>query len=60
MSSDPGPRGGTHQVVHSQQEGLDAAVALAVPAGRDAQVHPDQLGQELQGEAAKAVLGAPV
>lgn len=50
----------THQVVHAQQEGFDAAVALAIPAGGDAQVDPHQLGEELQGEAAQPVLGAPV
>lgn len=51
---------GTYQVVHAQEKGLDAAIALAVPAGRDTQVHPHQLWQELQGEAPQAVLGTPV
>ena len=50
----------THQVIDAQEEGLDAAVALAVPARRDAQIDPHQLGEELQGEAAQAVLRAPV
>lgn len=52
--------GPTHQIVHAQQEGFDAAVALTIPAGSDAQVDPHQLGEELQGEAAQPVLRAPV
>lgn len=50
----------THQVVDAQEKGLDAAVALAIPAGCDTQVYPHQLGEELQGEAAQAILWAPV
>lgn len=50
----------THQVIDAQEEGLDAAVALTVPAGSDPQVNPHQLRQELQGEASQAVFGAPV
>lgn len=37
----------THQVIDAQEEGLDAAIALAIPAGRDAQIYPHQLRQEL-------------
>lgn len=50
----------THQVVDAQEEGLDAAIALAVPAGSDSEIDPDQLRQELQGEAAQAVFRAAV
>lgn len=50
----------TYQVIDSQKQGLDAAIALAIPAGSDAQINPHQLGQELQGEASQAVFGAPV
>lgn len=50
----------THQVIDAQEEGLDAPIALAIPAGCDAQVYPHQLRQELQGETAQAVFRAPV
>lgn len=50
----------THQVIDAQEEGLDAPIALAIPAGRDAQIYPHQLGQELQGEASQEVFRAPV
>lgn len=50
----------THQVIDAQEQGLDAAVALAIPAGRDAQVYPHQLRKELQREAAQAVFRTPV
>ncbi len=53
-------RADTHQVIDAQEEGLDAPIALAIPAGRDTQIYPHQLRQELQGEAAQAVLRAPV
>lgn len=51
---------GTHQVIDAQEKGLDAPVALTIPAGRDAQVYPHQLRKELQGEAAQAVFRTPV
>lgn len=50
----------TYQVINAQKQGLDAAIALTIPAGSDAQINPHQLGQELQGEASQAVFGAPV
>lgn len=50
----------THQVIDAQEKGLDAAIALAIPAGCDAQVYPHQLRKELQGEAAQAIFRAPV
>lgn len=50
----------THQVIHAQKEGFNAPVALAIPAGRDAQVNPHKLREELQGEATQTVFGAPV
>lgn len=50
----------THQVIDAQEEGLDAAVALAIPARRDTQIYPHQLRQELQGETSQAVFRAPV
>lgn len=50
----------THQVVDAEEERLDAAIALTIPAGRDAQIYPNQFRQELQGEASQAVLRAPV
>lgn len=50
----------THQVIYAQEERLDAAIALAIPAGRDAQIYPHQLRQELQGEASQAIFRAPV
>lgn len=53
-------RADTHQVIDAQEEGLDAPIALAIPAGCDAQIYPHQLGQELQGEAPQAVFRAPV
>ncbi len=46
----------THQVVNAQQKSLDAAAAVSV----SAQVNPQQLGEELQREAAQTVLWAPV
>lgn len=50
----------TYQVINAQKQGLDAAIALTIPAGSDAQINPHQLGQELQGEASQAVFRAPV
>lgn len=50
----------THQVIDAQEEGLNATIALAIPAGRDAQIYPHQLRQELQGEASQAIFRAPV
>lgn len=50
----------THQVIDAQEKGLDAPVALTIPAGRDAQVNPHQLRKELHGEAAQAILRTPV
>lgn len=37
----------THQVIHAQKEGFNASVALAIPAGCDAQVNPHKLREEL-------------
>jgi len=54
------PTTDTHQVIDAQEEGLNAPVALAIPAGCDAQIYPHQLRQELEGEAAQAVFRAPV
>lgn len=50
----------THQVVDAQEKGLDAPIALSIPAGCDSQVYPYQLRKELQGEATQAIFGAPV
>lgn len=50
----------THQVVDAQEKGLDAPIALPIPAGCDSQVYPYQLGKELQGEAAQAIFRAPI
>lgn len=50
----------TYQVINAQKQGLDAAIALTIPAGSDTQINPHQLGQELQGEASQAVFGTPV
>lgn len=49
-----------HQVIDAQQQGLYTAIAMALPAGSVTQVHPDQLREELQSEAAQAHLCAPV
>lgn len=54
------PTTDTYQVIDAQEEGLDAPVALAIPTGCDAQIYPHQLRQELQGEAAQAVIRATI
>lgn len=50
----------TDQVVDAEQKSLDAAAVVRVPAGAHWQVTPHQLRQELQGEALKTSLSAPV
>lgn len=51
---------GTDQVVDAEQKGLYAAAAMWVSAGRDGQVTPHQLRQELQRKALKTRLTTAV
>lgn len=50
----------TDQVVNAEQKSFDAAAVVRVPAGGHGQVTPHQLRQELQREALKTSLTAPI